>query len=337
MEDEYSEYRALLAPGMRIEIGIPLAGGGVFRDWGVISESGGDLLQMQISRDVLPANVRVDVGFILDVSIRLGKDSYTCSGIVTDRLGARILLIRLFGRFTLSERRQFFRADMALKVRYDIVDESSRKEVEQDWEVRKEREQMKFQGYDDFVIAAQMARFQPAKPIAWQDLLRAQLNLGGGGICLRMPMTARPEQLVNLELYLPLDPPRLVHAVGQVIHMKPPLTLRDGSSRYDVGMEFLFLDERDRDLIFKQISSVQIAHLRKVADKRELEEHEETQSAHLTRKQVITRLAWTLLFLLLAFLAGRYLISYSKAPPENEIQKTYEESIRKYRHLDKNP
>ncbi|WP_224961321.1 PilZ-like domain-containing protein [Geomonas subterranea] len=337
MEDDYTEYREALAPGMRIQIGIPLSGGGVFRDWGVISESGGDELQVQISRDVLPANVRVDVGFILDVSVRLGKDSYTCSGIVTDRLGSRVLLIRLFGRFTLSERRQFFRADMALKVRYDIVDESSRREVEQDWEVRKEREQMKFQGYDDFVIAAQMARFQPAKPIAWQDLLRAQLNLGGGGICLRMPTTARPDQLVNLELYLPLTPPRLVHAVGQVIHIKPPLPQRDGSSRYDVGMEFLLLDERDRDLIFRQISAVQISHLRKVADKRDVDELEEAPPAPLTRKQIATRAAWTLLFLFFAFLLGRYLITYSQAPPENEIQKTYEQSIRKYRHLDKNP
>ncbi|MBJ6750914.1 PilZ-like domain-containing protein [Geomonas anaerohicana] len=337
MEDDYSEYRQVLAPGMRIEIGIPLSGGGVFRDWGVISESGGDLLQLQISRDVLPANVRVDIGFILDVSVYLGKDSYTCSGIVTDRLGERVLQIRLFGRFTLRERRQFFRTDMALRVRYDIVDESSRKEVERDWEVRKEREQMKFQGYDDFVIAAQMARFKPATDIVWRDLLRAQLNLGGGGICLRMPTTARPDQLVNMELYLPLEPPRLVHAVGQVIHVKPPLTQRDGSSRYDVGMEFLFLDERDRDLIFKQISSVQIAHLRRVADKRDMDEPSDAPPVALSRRQYLVRALWVLVALILAYALGRYFISYSQAPPENEIQKTYEESIRKYRHLDKQP
>lgn len=336
MADDYSEYRELLAAGMRVEIGIPLSGGGVFRDWGVISESEEDRLQVQISRDVLPANVRVDIGFILDVSIWLGKDSYTCSGIVTDKLVGRMLQIRLFGRFTLSERRQFFRTDMVLRVRYDIVDDSSRKEVELDWEVRKEREQMKSQGYDDFVIAAQMARFKPERPIAWQDLLRAQLNLGGGGICLRLPSSARPDQLVNLELHLPFDPPRLVHAVGQVIHVKPPLVQRDGSNRYDVGMQFLFLDERDRDLVFKQISTVQIAHLRKIADKREVEVGE-TPRVPLTRRQILVRALWGLLFLLLAYALARYLISYSQAPHESEIQKTYEQSIRKYRHLDRQP
>lgn len=336
MADDYSEYREVLAPGLRIEIGIPLSGGGVFRDWGVISESREDHLLVQITRDVLPANVRVDIGFILDVSVWRGKDSYTCSGIVTEKLGGRVLGIRLFGSFTLRERRQFFRTDMVLRVRYDIVDESSRKEVQRDWELRKEREQMKFQGYDDFVIAAQMARFKPEKPIVWQDLLRAQLNLGGGGICLRLPITARPEQLVNLELHLPFDPPRLVHAVGQVIHVKPPLTLRDGSNRYDVGMQFAFLDERDRDLVFKQISSVQINYLRKVADKREVELSEVVRPP-LTRRQILLRGAWVLLFLVLAYALARYLVSYSQSPSENQIQKTYEESIRKYRHLDKQP
>lgn len=336
MTDDYSEYRQALAAGMRVEIGIPLSGGGVFRDWGVISESEEDRLLVQISRDVLPANVRVDIGFILDVSVLIGKESYTCSGIVTDKPGGRVLEIRLFGRFTLSERRQFFRTDMVLRVRYDIVEESSRKEVEMDWEVRKEREQMKSQGYDDFVIAAQMARFKREKPIDWQELQRAQLNLGGGGICLRMPSTARPDQLVNLELHLPHDPPRLVHAVGQVIHVKPPQVQRDGSNRYDVGMRFLFLDERDRDLVFKQISTVQITHLRKIADKREVEVGE-TPRVPLTRRQILVRALWVLVFLVLAYALARYLISYSQAPSENEIQKTYEQSIRKYRRLDRQP
>ena len=342
MTDDYGEYRDILAPGMRVEIGIPLSGGGVFRDWGVIEESADDRLLVQITRDVLPANVRVDIGFILDVSVWRGKDSYTCSGIVTQKLGGRVLDIRLFGQFTLRERRQFFRTDMVLRVKYDIVDESSRNEVERDWEVRKEREQMKFQGYDDFVIAAQMARFAPAKPIDWKELLRGQLNLGGGGICLRMPTTARPDQLVNLEIHLPLDPPRLVHAVGQVVHVKPPLLQRDGSSRYDVGMQFLFLDERDRDLVFKQISAVQIAFLRKVADKRSSDEGgEDAQAAEklasFARRRTLVRLGWTLFFLVLAGVLARYIVSHSRSSSDNQIQKTYEESLRKYRHLDREP
>lgn len=335
MEDEYSDYRIYLSAGARIEVGIPLSAGGVFRDWAVISEAQQDELVAQISRDVLPAEVRFEVGFILDVSIWVGNDVYTCSGIVTDKLGGRVLRIRLFGSFTLRERRQFFRMDLGMRVKYDIVDESNLKQVERDWEVRKEHEQMKFQGYDDFVIAAQMARFKPARVIDWQDILRAQLNLGGGGICLRLPQKLQPDQLLNLELHIPFTPPRVVHAVAQVIHVKPPRVLKDGSSRYDVGMHFIHLDERDRDLIFQQISSAQMEHLRKVADRRDPDQDQQQGLLPLTRRQIAVRVLWTLLSLLLAYALINYFISYSKAPPSNPIQKTYEKSIRQYRHLDK--
>lgn len=335
MEDEYSDYREYLTPGARIEIGIPLSGGGVFRDWAIISEASRDQLVAQISRDVLPAEVRFDVGFILDVSIWVGNDIHTCSGIVTEKLGGRILRIRLFGSFTLRERRQFFRIDLGMRVKYDIVDESGLKQAERDWEVRKEHEQMKFQGYDDFVIAAQMARFKPARPIDWQDILRAQMNLGGGGICLRLPQKLQPDQLLNLELHIPLTPPRVVHAVAQVIHVKPPRVLKDGSSRYDVGMHFIYLDERDRDLIFKQISTAQMEHLRKVADRRDLDVEHPRAIMPLTRRQIVVRTLWSAFFLVLAYALVSYFISYSKAPRSNPIQKTYEKSIRKYRHLDK--
>ena len=336
MSDEYSEYREYLREGMRIEIGIPLSGGGVFRDWAIISEASQDELLAQISRDVLPANVRFDVGFILDVSIWIEKEVYTCSGIVSDKLGNRILRIRLFGRFTLRERRQFFRIDLSMRVKYGIVNESSRKDVQMDWEVRKELEQMKFQGYDDFVIAAHMARHRPLKTVDWNDLLWAHMNIGGGGICLRIPESVQPDQLVNLEIHLPLTPPRQVQAVAEVIHVRPPRVLKDGSSRYDAGMQFIFLDERDRDLIFQQISVTQIAHLRKLADKREPDEPEQPEAARtMTPRQICVRALWVLLFLVLSYFLVRYFISYRQAPPSSEIQKTYEKAIRQYRHLDK--
>jgi len=223
-----------------------------------------------------------------------------------------------------------------MRVKYGIVNESSRKDVQMDWEVRKELEQMKFQGYDDFVIAAHMARHRPLKTVDWNDLLWAHMNIGGGGICLRIPESVQPDQLVNLEIHLPLTPPRQVQAVAEVIHVRQPRVLKDGSSRYDAGMHFIFLDERDRDLIFQQISVTQIAHLRKLADKREPDEPEQPEAARtMTPRQICVRALWVLLFLVLSYFLVRYFISYRQAPPSSEIQKTYEKAIRQYRHLDK--
>ena len=332
-EDYYAAYREHLRKGMRVEIGIPLLGGGIFRDWAVIVESRADELLAQISRDVLPANVRVDVGFILDVSIWIKKEVYTCSGIVIERLGGRVLRIRLFGAFTLRERRQFFRIDLNLRLRYAVLTNPDKRDVERDWEQRRDLEHMKFQGYDQFVIAAQQARFSPSVPLAWQDILWAEVNLGGGGLLIRLPEPVQPERLICLEIHLPLAPPRQIQAVAEVIHLMAPKAPKSGTPYYAAGVRFVFLDERDRDLIFRHISVTQIALLRETADRRELKVAEQVRALEpQTWQQILPRVLWVLFFLALCFYLVRYLIRYREAGSPNEIGETYEKAIREYRH-----
>lgn len=335
-EDFYAEYRDHLREGMRIEIGIPLSAGGIFRDWAIISDSSQDLVQAQISRDVLPANVRIDVGTILDVSIWIKKDVYTCSGIVIEKLDARMLRIRLFGNFTLRERRQFFRIRLNLRIKYALLHDARRGDVEKDWAHRRDIEHMKFQGYDDFVIASQKARYLPVLKLEWQDILWSEVGLGGGGILIALPEPVQPDQFLNLQLLLPLTPPRLVEAVGQVIHVMAPQVQKGGDSLYPSGIQFVFLDERDRDLIFRHISATQIDHLRAVSDRREIYDSPSPETSQPLRwQQVLVKRLWVILFLIVLFYVVRYFIHYQQAGPSNEIQKTYEKAIRQYRHEDR--
>ena len=331
-DDYYAAYRDYLRDGMRIEIGIPLSGGGVFRDWAIITESREDELLAQISRDVLPTNVRVDLGSILDVSVWIRKEVYTCSGIVIDKPGGRVLRIRLFGSFTLRERRQFFRINLNLRLRYAPVKDVARKDVQSDWEHRRDVEHMKFQGYDEIVIAAQKARYLPSAPLDWHEVLWAEINLGGGGICINLPEPVQPDQLLNLEIHLPLAAPRQIQAVAQVIHAMAPRAQQGGRS-FPAGMQFVFLDERDRDLIFRHISVAQLEHLRLLADRRVLPEPDRPRGEEpVTWQRVASRALWTILILILAYYLARYFIHYRQAGPSGEIQKTYEKAIRQYRH-----
>jgi hypothetical protein len=335
-EDYYGAYREHLRKGMRVEVGIPLLGGGIFRDWAVIAESEADELQAQISRDVLPANVRVDVGFILDVSVWIKKEVYTCSGIVTERLGGRVLRIRLFGAFTLRERRQFFRIELSLRIKYALLSSPNKRDVELDWEQRRDLEHMKFQGYDQVVIAAQQARYRPCIPVEWHDVLWSEVNLGGGGLLIRLPEPVAPERLLCLEIHLPLAPPRQIQAVVEVIHQLEPKVSKNGTPCYGAGVRFVFLDERDRDLIFRHISVTQIALLRQVADRREQAAPAQPGApTPWTLQRVLPRVLWALFFIILCFFLVRYLVRYHEAGSPNEIGTTYEKAIRQYRHQDK--
>lgn len=334
-DDQYAAYRDYLREGVRIEVGIPLSGGGIFRDWAIIQQAAGDELLAQISRDVLPANVRVDEGFILDVSVWVKTDVYTCSGIVVERFAeGRQLRIRLFGEFTLRERRQFFRSYLELRLKYARAGDVSRQDLQNDWERRKDLEQMKFQGYDDFVIAGHKARYHPVAEFQWRDLPWSEVNLGGGGICLRLREPVQTEELLALEISLPLTPPRQVHAVAQVIYVMP-LTDQKGEEIYRAGMQFLFLDERDRDLIFRLISVTQIQYLRNAAENREPRELEQPAATESGAGRQARNLLLTLLFLLLACYVIWSVIRYQRSAPPNEIQNTYEKAIRQYRHQEK--
>jgi hypothetical protein len=299
-------------------------------------EAQADELVMQISRDVLPANVRVDIGFILDVSIWIKKEVYTCSGMVIERTGGRVLRIRLFGAFTLRERRQFFRIDLNLRLKYAMPGSPSLRDVERDWEQRRDLEHMKFQGYDQVVIAAQQARYFPSVPLEWHDILWSEVNLGGGGLSIRLPVPVSQERLVTLEIRLPLQPPRLIQAVAEVIYSMPPKAQKAGAPYFNAGVRFVFLDERDRDLIFQHISVTQIDHLRKKAELRDIDVSEQVREPEpLSWQQMMPRVLWALFFVILTFFLVKYLIRYQEAGSPNEIGQTYEKAIRQYRHEEK--
>ncbi|GFO54577.1 hypothetical protein GMSM_15840 [Geomonas sp. Red276] len=332
VENYYDAYREFLSPGSRIEVGIPLSGGGVFRDWAVVGEFQGDELLVQISRDVLPAEVHIDQGYILDVSIRIKNELYTCSGIIVHKQSEKVLRIRLFGPFTLKERRQFFRINLDLRIKYAIIKEAAYGSVEADWKQRREIEQMKFQGFDEVVIAAHRARYRPTVPLEWRDLPNWEVNLGGGGLALLLAHHAYPDDLVAMEIHLPLSPPRLIHTVARVIHVIPAKVRGKAGCR--AGMSFVMLAEHDRDLLFQHISATQMAFLRDRADRRDFGFAEPPPPEPLTKREKAVRgILVVAVFLVTVFLV-RKCVDYIKQGPPNEIQQTYQKSLKQYRHED---
>ena len=333
-DDQYASYRVYLRDGMRIEVGIPLSGGGVFRDWAVVHELVEDELSVQISRDILPTEVHIEEGDILDVTVSVRNEAYTCSGIVTGKSGRKELRIRLFGQFMLRERRQFFRISLNLRVRAAQLPDGRLEDNERDWEQRRDAEHMKFQGYDQPAIAAYLSKYQPSVTLEWHDMLYTELSLSGGGICVNLPERLQPEQLVALEIHLPLDPPRLVQGVGQVIHVIPKEQKKDGP-QFATGLKFVLLDERDRDLLFRQISSAQIEYLRNLADRRDFrQDRHDAPGEGVGWRRVAARSLWALVSIALVYCLARYLVQYSERGAPGQIEKTYEQSLRKYRHMD---
>lgn len=90
-----------------------------------------------------------------------------------------------------------------------------------------------------------------------KDLPPEAVNLSGGGMRFRMKSGVRIGNLLNLDLYLPLNPPRIVSVVGEVIRCNE-LTLRiQKDPVFVVATRFVHIEDKDRDAVISFIFSEQ--------------------------------------------------------------------------------
>lgn len=340
MKEEYlDEYARYFGVGLRVEIGIPLASGEVFREWGDIVTFDRDALSVLLSRDRLPKRVRIEYGDILDVGVWLKQDVYSCKGIVIERGDGKSLRLTLIGPVTLKEKRQFYRVNTKLRFRYALSPGGSEGGVKQAWQERKEQESLNAVEEGADFPRALLHRKAP-KPVraelVWHDLFEQWASISGGGMGFKLPCKLSRDDFIHLELYLPFTPVRIVHAVAQVVYVLDPFIGIVGSDSYYTGMHFVFLDDRDRDHIIEYISKVELARLRERSEKL-YDEGEEGDPEPLALRFNVRRLAVrstiAALFLFACYVVVRNLISYyARGDNTNEIRQTYQEQLRKWRN-----
>ena len=340
MSTEFAEYDQYFHTGLRVEIGIRMPNRDIFREWAIVQGYQDDLIEVKLSRDVLPANVKFDLGSIVDVGVWVRDQVYTCNAIVVEKNGAVDFLIRLLSSVTLKERREFFRLGVSLRMRYAFPVGMTGGEIRIEWQKRAELEHLKVvEGVSNYLhspyIVSKWAHLKPSGPEpVWVESLDMPATISGSGIRFLLPEPPRIDEKIYLELYLPLMPARVVHLVAEVIHVMEPVRASSGPKRfYPTGMRFVYLEERDRDLIIKYISAEQMEQLRKLSDS--LRFREESETAPLQAPRLYRVLRVLLLCVLLGLAIWLFYGYYEKSRHsgvKNEIEDTYGRELGKYRH-----
>ncbi len=259
MVEELEQYARYFQEGARVRVGVPLDGGGVFPEWGVVVRLDGDLLQLNLSRDALPEHARIEVGRTLDLGLSGRQGALTCRGVlVDDDEKEHRLLLRLVEEVFPFEPREYFRQDVYLPLLYRLPFTQIPEDVRVRWE----------QSRREIEFAAQTP--EPGEPEELEDSreeIRARLerrkaappvaaNISGGGVRLYIPEKLGEGQLVELSMYLP-QPPRMLEIVGEVVEVRP---LPD-QVRYSTALRYRFIDEADRDRLIGYISVQQLLRL----------------------------------------------------------------------------
>lgn len=350
MSDQQN-YASYFAGGMRVGVGIPLHNAEVFRDWAFIEELDEDLIWLQLSRDQLPVNVKLNVGQILE--IRGGKDDngYSCRAIIVSEGDAKQLLLRLIGEIVSDELREFYRIDAFLPIKYYLTHEQHPELLEKEWSLRRlarlANEQQRRQKRWDSTYMGGSARLPDEKLLEhdeddedteWDTIIPLAANISGGGMRVITRQGFAEKEYILLEILVP-TPRRIVDAVARVIFAHPLLSGGVESGYFNTGLQFVFIDEVDRDSIVSHISNIQLKRIRQLRETylfrdghgKDLADGAEALDRYSRMKLIVIGL----LLLSLLVMSINYFRNYSQNRPKNEIEEIFENAIKRYIELQK--
>ena len=347
--------------GKKVGVGIPLPDAYVFRDWAIIHEINEDLVTLQLSRDVLPLGVSLKNGSILELSSGDKESGYCCRAIVVSEGAEKRLLLRLIGEIVSNELREFYRIDAYLPIKFFVSREQNSDRLRKEWEERradrlKRISDQKNQRWEVQILPERTSAPPHSSDIAgadelshdmstteedaagstWDSIIPLAANISGGGLRIITHVEFEMGEYLLLEIFVP-TPERIIDVVGKVVFANRNMAAGNDYEYFNTGVQFVFLDEQDRDAIVNYISTIQLKRIRQLRETymyRWLPEDDDlfdTSNEPLIRRSV-TRNLLILLFLAVVSLLSSYFWHYAQEHPKGEIQRIFENSVRQFRN-----
>lgn len=356
----YSRYFPV---GKKVGVGIPMPNADVFRDWAIIHSIDEDLVSLQLSRDVLPVDVSLHYGQILELRGGSDNNGYCCRAIVVSEGDAQELLLRLIGEIVSDELREFYRIDAFLPIKYFVSREQNIERLHKQWEERRVRRQQSVIDHEeprwtstlpsagaefpheqlhDPLIAASDAPDSGQIPseteeqLSWDSIIPLAANISGSGLRIITHEGFEYGEYMLLEILVP-SPHRVVDVVGRVVFANRNYAAGSDHDYFNTGVQFVYIDERDQDAIVTYISSIQLKRIRQLRERYLLSAGPDYAGRLVSVERIGIRKFFTpvtvaaLLFGALFALLFSYFWNYAHEHPKGEIQRTFEEGVRKYR------
>lgn len=372
---DFDQYLEHFPPGLKITIGIPVPGGETFQDWAIIHTIDEDLVSLQLSRDTLPAGVKLRVGIILDIRAGNEESGYSCRAIIVSEGYRREILLRLIGEIVTSELREFYRIDAFLPIKYFLSSEQSEVKLKRAWQEKrelrltaeKERKQLEKKPWERLREAPSNEEL-PGEELSdeniwddsgegldqteddgsdhtWDDVIPLAANISGGGLRMLLHHKFEEDSLVPIEIYLPCEPePQIIDAVVIVAFANENYAASKQLNRtsYNTGLKFKFIDERDRDSIVSYISNVQLKRIRQLREQylfRSGAELEQVTISNTERLTLVIKSALIISFVIISLITMIvYFKNYAENRPKNEIELIFEKGFSEYlKKIGRNP
>ncbi len=354
-------YGHYFPPGKKVGVGIPLANAEVFHDWAIINKVDEDLVALQLSRDVLPAGVTLDYGQILELRGEVDNSNFCCRAIVVSDGSAHRLLLRLIGEIVSDELREFYRVDAFLPIKYFITATQNIDQLQKEWKARTlerqrrelDREAIRWngellssvshlpqeplEGREDGTAACSSPGSGTDCDLAndWETIIPLAANISGGGLRILTHQGFALGEYILLELLVPI-PQRLIEVIGRVVFASRNYAAGYDTEYFNTGVQFVHIDERDRDAVVEYISAIQLKRIRQMRasylfrGNREEDELSGVSSDDVQSKNSGSFLKKVVAMLMLLFLVGVCVWFYGNNQQKGEIERSFEDALRNY-------
>jgi hypothetical protein len=243
-------------------IGIRLADLTFFEGGVVVREVVGETLELELIDEFPPAAI-AEVGAQAMLSKKDQQILCRCHVILTSVAG-RSLRCQVVDDVEIHQRREFFRLDVAIPFRCHIpVDQRLSAAIDY-WSMSR------ISIEDDPPPRFSQTRRGGFRVLNWHgtSLEPQPINLSGGGVRCKLPQLLPVGSLVNLELFLPLTPGRIIHSVGIVVWSQELVLAATSLDGHLTAIRFVHLAENDRETIISYIFNEQRSQLRAYAEQR---------------------------------------------------------------------
>ena len=172
-------------------------------------------------------------------------------------VGKKEVVLKLLGAVEEQQRREFFRLDVIVPVLYTVPKVQNLTEIDTEWQARLSMSQQVFP-----VMASSKEGF---KVVNWRgqgDVQPQRINISGGGMRIKTSDAYESGRLVNVDIFLPVVPPRVISVVAESLRSSEIMLTYEKGAHYTTAFRFHRIDEKDRETIISYLFGEQRRLLR---------------------------------------------------------------------------
>ncbi len=217
-----------------------------------------DLIWFEVIGEGIPRHALTSViSAAVSMSGSTGWGLFRSTGILEEVKDNGEICIRVTGEIDEQQRREYFRLDVEIPLKYSVPDNQHVTSVSANWmETRKRNESSSAP-----IMVPHGNGFKVVKWRGGEDLLPQSVNLSAGGLRIKTLEYIKHGTKILLDIFLPLAPTCVISTVAEVVRCAEIQLSWEKGTSYTTALKFTSIDDKDRESIITYVFGEQRSQL----------------------------------------------------------------------------